>query len=59
MNKFRNFLMVVFVVLVVCAVQPISALSGNAALGATAGDTTRSVAPAGFADADGRVRIHP
>lgn len=45
MNKFRNFLMVVFVVLVVCAVQAISALSGSAALGATAGDTTRSVAP--------------
>ena len=45
MNMFRNFLMLVFGVLVVFAFQVISALSGSAALGATTSDTTRSIAP--------------
>ena len=45
MNKFRNFLALVLVVLVVFAFQVISVASGGAALLATAGDTARSIAP--------------
>jgi hypothetical protein len=45
MNKSRNILMVMFDVLVVFAVQAFFASSGIAALSATPGDTTRSIAP--------------
>ncbi len=45
MNMFRNFLMLVLGVLVVFAFQSFSAASGSTALGATIGDTARSIAP--------------
>ncbi|MGA7160643.1 MAG: acetylxylan esterase [Bacteroidota bacterium] len=45
MKIFRNFLMLVFVVMVVFAFQVISATSGSAALGTATGDTSRSLAP--------------
>ena len=64
MNKSRHILKVMFYVLIVFALQALFTSSGSAAIGATTGDTSRSIAPfftpatsaAKTPDADGFLR---